>query len=101
MTRDLASLVSRLCKGEFSSFLLRYNDHAASYQTVAYALADRPDWYHDDDFVPGEREKCIATNTMWSAQWYPKTPVGFCILYASTLEALYAALEEVASEGDA
>jgi hypothetical protein len=35
-------------------------------------------------------QRAIATDELWTMQWYPETPVGFCVLHASTLAALLA-----------
>lgn len=72
------------------------NDHKSSYWTVAEAIAVRDDWYSRADFVsPEERQRCIDTNTLWSLQWYPQTPVGSCVIHASS----YAALIEAVMNG--
>ncbi len=94
---ELASLergLRGLLEGEFSSLSITFNDdHAPN-----YASAER---YHDEwgqyadakEWVsPEERDTALATNSVWTAQWYPQTPVGFCILRASSLTALCAAL---------
>lgn len=90
----LEELKAKLCKGEFSSFHLSFNDITApNYCTVAKYLDD----YGPEDFdrygwvSPEERQKAIDTNSWWLLQWYPETPVGFCWLSASSLEALLAA----------
>lgn len=82
-----------------AGFTLFHNDHLANYQSAEEAIAS-DHWYHDDDWVsPEEKANAIATNQIWTAQWYPETPVGFCSLHASTLEALNVGL--LAIEGHA
>lgn len=42
-----------------------------------------------------EKAKAIAENSVWTLQWYPMTPVGFCQVGASTLkECINAALKK-------
>jgi hypothetical protein len=43
---------------------------------------ERIQWASED-----ERLKAIAENSVWTIQWYPTTPVGFCCVGASTFEA--------------
>lgn len=77
-----------LLKGKFSELVLTYNGHACNYQTVAEAVEQ--DHWHGDWISDEEREKAIATNSAWTLQWYPDTPVGFYKSSASTLSALLA-----------
>lgn len=98
MTLD--ELRAALCKGEFSSLHISWNDdNGSNYTTVREAISRSPDVYAVEDFVGGEAgmQACIAANSIWSAQWYPDTPVGFCVLHAPTFEALREALERQAA----
>lgn len=71
---------------------LSHNDHMLSYQTVAQAVETESFGYDAAAWVSdAERQKAIDTNECWTLQWYPFTPVGFCVMSASTLEALLAA----------
>lgn len=91
-----------LCKGEHSSFNLHWNDDSATnYETVAVMLEGRSNYYHSDDFVGGvdEKARCAETNSIWTAHWYPETPVGFRVLHASTYEKLHQALEALCEGG--
>lgn len=88
-------LQALLCKGEFSSLSISFNDHKTSYHTAATAIEWRPDWYDDESFPPGERERCIATNTIWTLQWHPQTPVGSHVIHASSFEAIVEWLSKV------
>lgn len=72
------------------SLTLQHNEHLNYYSTVADELEDPTsrlsrgvDWVSDE-----QREKAIATNNLWTLQWYPKTPIGFCSLAACDLEEL-------------
>ena len=69
---------------------ITFNPHAAYYQTAQAWLDeqdDYPDWVSED-----ERRLAIAGDSVWICQWYPETPVGFCVLAASSFEALMAAV---------
>jgi hypothetical protein len=93
---NLDDLAKKLCVGEHSSLSLEFNSHKSSYQTLAQAVEDNfNEWYGDEDFVsPEEKQRAIDTNTLWSLQWYPRSPVGFCLLHASSLDALLKAAAE-------
>lgn len=72
-----------------ASLHLTHNDHKSVYETVEQWEATNAgdgnlyDWVSD-----GQRQKAIATNEVWTLQWYPKTPVGFCALAAADLGVL-------------
>lgn len=91
---ELETLLRGLLKGEFSSLSLTFNEASApNYKSVAEAEDDygeTGDWISD-----AERKKGRAENSCWMLQWYPHTPVGFCVVSASTLEAL---IDHVAKE---
>jgi hypothetical protein len=74
--------------------IIQHNDHKGSYISAEeWALENDDDWVS-----PDEREKAIETDSIWSIQWYPHTPVGFNRVLASTFEAcLGAALREDAA----
>jgi hypothetical protein len=75
-----------LLKGPYSSLAVSYNEHSANYQTAAEA--DSYDEFRNVEWVsPQEKEVAIRNNTVWILQWYPLTPVGFCEVGASTLQA--------------
>ena len=83
-----------------AGFTLHHNDHYANYWTAEEAITDgQGGWYSDDDNWVSleEKAKACATNEIWTAQWYPETPIGFCLLHASTLEALNKGLSVVDS----
>lgn len=63
--------------------IIRHNQHALYYETVEDYLA-RPGT--DEDVSAGDRMEMIRTGEVWEIQWYPGTPVGFCVVYAPTLE---------------
>ncbi|MEM7738710.1 MAG: hypothetical protein AAF267_23310 [Deinococcota bacterium] len=46
--------------------------------------------YDEDDFSsPEQHQKALEVDELWSLQWYPNTPVGFCITLAADFEALF------------
>lgn len=61
---------------------LVHNEHKDVYQSVE-------DFYDEEDFTSEEEwKKAIKENSVWSLQWYPRTPVGFGRICASSLEGL-------------
>ena len=63
---------------------LTHNEHRSNYETIEEWEAHLgPDWISDD-----ERARAIHLDNLWVLQWYPETPVGFCLLAASSLESL-------------
>lgn len=99
MNSDLDKLKNLLCHGEFSSLIISWNDgNGPNYQSVKDHI-EGLDYYDERDFVsPGEKQKCMETNSIWTAHWYPNTPVGFNSCHASTFEALYNHLLKVVHE---
>lgn len=79
------------------SLSLTHNEHKNAYRTVAQAIDDE-DFGMDAWVNDAQKEKAIATNECWVLQWYPHTPVGFCVLAAADLNVL---LEAALCEEDA
>ena len=72
-----------------ASLHLTHNDHKGSYMTVLQCIADGDHGCTEDCWVsPEQKQKAIDTNECWTLQWYPDTPVGFCIKSAADLDAL-------------
>lgn len=76
------------------SMHIHHNEHLSYYETVEQALNqstyDRAGFPDQDEI-----DKAIKTGEVWTIQWYPDTPVGFCRVHAATLSrALEAANEE-------
>lgn len=65
--------------------LSRDDDHACNYMTASDWIDDHPEWYAYDD--PGEVALMRVTNTIWSLQVYPDTPIGSTTWNASTADA--------------
>lgn len=66
---------------------ITHNEHKNYYLSVEEYIADdisqRCDWLNEE-----AKAKAIATNEVWTLQWYPNTPVGFNCVAAPTLEEL-------------
>lgn len=91
----LEELANKLLEGEFSSMHVMCDEHKSSYQTAKEAIDGR-EYFSPEDFVsPEEMQRAIEDNSIWSLQWYPHTPVGFCVMHASSFQAIldYLALE--------
>lgn len=99
------TLLRELLKGEHSSLTIGFNDlHACNYQTARQWSEEMGDMdgsqtYNDlrDWVSPEEREKALATNSVWSLHWYPNTPIGFNELLASSFSALITGLTRLTS----
>lgn len=85
---------------------LTHNNHKDYYQTVEQYIKDIADRSDEDegekeDWVSDEqRTKAIETNEMWELTWYPDTPVGSFCLWASDLEVLLKAANELQEAED-
>lgn len=72
-----------------ASLHLTHNQHKAYYQTVSQCVEGDEHGYTDDCWISEEeKQKAIESDDCWSIQWYPNTPVGFCMLSAHSLEKL-------------
>lgn len=72
-----------------AGLILTHNDHKGVYQTVQQSIDDDSFGYGDKCWVSEEQKaKAIAINECWTLQWYPDTPVGFCLLSAADLDVL-------------
>lgn len=77
-----------------ASLHLVHNNHKDYYATVEESVSKESHGYRD--WISEEqKQKAIETNDCWYIQWYPDTPVGFCILAAADLDKL---LEFVGNE---
>ena len=76
-----------------ASMTITHNPHKDLYQTVAEYIKEDVD---EDGRVNGmyewaseaERDNAILTNELWLIQVYPRTPVGFYAVAASSFEVL-------------
>lgn len=69
---------------------ISHNDHTTFYQSVEEYLADEVADFDQDEITDQDREECIRTGEVWKLQWYPTTPVGFCVVLGPTLERVLA-----------
>ena len=76
------------------SMAFKHNPQKDYYQTVAEFFETSCDHEHiQEDFLDHDDYlEAIRINELWCIQWYPKTPIGFCRIYASSIEKLNAAL---------
>ena len=90
---ELEQKLRSLLKGEFSSLSIEFNRHKANYETAALAILTGT--YQPADWVSeAEKQKAIDTDSVWTLQWYPDTPVGFYAVAASSLKAIVCAALE-------
>ena len=64
-------------------FSLSHNRHKVYYESVAEYLARDADLYETS---PEDEAAMVATDEIWELQWYPRTPIGFNLVVAPTLE---------------
>lgn len=70
-----------------ASLHLTHNEHKSYYNTVQELIDEGYHGYRD--WVSEEqKQKAIDTNDCWYIQWYPNTPVGFCLMAAADLDVL-------------
>ncbi len=82
----LETLLRSLLHGEYSSLTLSFNDeHACNYMSAAAWNDDSGDEQRFDFVSDEEREKALRDNSVWTLQWYPNTPVSFCMKSASSI----------------
>jgi hypothetical protein len=75
---------------------ITYNEHKAYYQEIEEFCLDNRSHY----FLVGEhRQRCIDTDTIWIAQIYPRTPVGFFCIAAPTFDELVELIDKEGRHG--
>jgi hypothetical protein len=64
---------------------LQHNEHRNYYQSATEWIADHDlyDWKDE-----ASKQRAIQSDSVWTLQWYPDTPIGFCAIAAPTLEEL-------------
>lgn len=64
---------------------LEHNQHRNYYEKAADWIAENEwcDWESEE-----AKQKAIKTDEIWTLQWSPETPIGFCGVAAPTLEDL-------------
>jgi len=67
-----------------AALTLQHNDHKNDYTSAEQWIVDLNDWctWESDE----AKQRAIDTDSIWTLQWYPETPVGFCCVAAPTLE---------------
>lgn len=65
-----------------SLYLTRNDEHAANYMTAKDWIREHQEDFQDDDQAEVSRMK--ETNTIWTLQIYPHTPIGFNLWHGST-----------------
>lgn len=67
-----------------------HNPHAGNYEPVATWLEYNANPTDDAlcwcDITDADRAEILRTGELWTIQWYPDTPVGFCAVGAATFE---------------
>lgn len=78
---------------------IEHNDHKGVYQSIEDYVQDESE--HMDYPVRFESaehfRRSVETDELWAVRWYPNTPVGFCIVYAPTLDEAIAYAKKVAA----
>lgn len=81
------------------SLSITFNDHANYYQSAAAWVVEQEDGGSSFDWVSTEeRQKAMDTNSIWVCQWYPRTPIGFYSLAASSFAVLMPAVLAMSKE---
>lgn len=68
------------------ALFLEHNHHRNLYQSLEEWLNDQADFYSWES--DSARERALATDEIWTCQWYPDTPIGFYALAAPTFDEL-------------
>ena len=66
---------------------IEHNNHKKYYQDLKEYInnlknAERPPL---NELSEEEYKKCIELDEFWQITWYPRTPIGFHVVYGSTL----------------
>lgn len=75
-------VVAKLAELKCISFSIEFQPQASNYETVEDYLTRS----EVEEVTPEDREEMIRRDVIWSLQWYPHTPIGFCAVAAATLE---------------
>lgn len=76
-----------------AEMIITHNAHKSDYQTVQEWLGG----YGGEGFWISQDEmaRAIETDSVWEIHWYPRTPVSFHCVRASTFEAALKAAQEI------
>lgn len=72
---------------------ISHNEHKSFYRSLEDEVKDQPEYYTEASISAEELAQAIALDEIWTAHWYPDTPVGFCVRHSPTLEGLLAKME--------
>lgn len=64
---------------------IEHQPHASCFQTVEEWLKENKLSGYSDT-TPEDEHKMIESDSIWTIQWYPDTPVGFYSVAAASLE---------------
>jgi hypothetical protein len=79
--------ISKMKTFNYVSMTVTHNEHKLYYQTAEQFIAEG---HVKSQFLNQEEvDKAIETDEIWSVQWYPNTPVGSCMVYASKLNVIF------------
>jgi predicted RNase H-like HicB family nuclease len=88
----LPELITR-CKAGVYLTVNRYRDY---YQNIEEAIAEAREQYDADNLEIDEdlAHRMVQTGQFWELQFYPRTPVGFNIVWGTSLEEVLQKAEE-------
>ena len=90
------SSIAEMFPAHAAGMILEHNPHHSVYESVDEYFGDTPLL----DRVSKEiRDECVRSDSIWTLQWYPSTPVGFNFVAAATLERVLKLAREI-SEGE-
>lgn len=90
-TDELAAALLAILPPHVAGLTIERNPGRTSYETVALWLGGFDGGASDGEPrwpSPEARQRAIDTDDVWTARWYPSTPVGFCDAAAPTLAEL-------------
>lgn len=61
---------------------IEHNAHRDYYEPLQEKVAEL---LHDEEISPKEADEILTSDSLWSIQWYPNTPVGFYKVYGCSL----------------
>ena len=74
---------------------LEHNVYRDYYDSIEKGVLKIDEDWSDAWISAAERKNALLTESIWTLQWYPRTPVGFHMVAASTLEAVLEAAKRL------
>lgn len=71
--------------GHKCGLFLQHNEHRSYYEAAAEWIGQNDHYAWKDE---ASKQAAIASDSVWTLQWYPDTPIGFYAVAAPTLEEL-------------